>query len=97
MIEEHQKERGLPSIPSVSRNPAANQPNPNALGSAPVTIDFCCPVCRAKQELNASCRRCAADLTLVVKARQRLAYLHSLPLTPDVRVEIASLSPSISP
>lgn len=37
-----------------------------------------CPVCRARQPLQASCRRCEADLQLYVKALQslRLAEQH---------------------
>ncbi len=38
-------------------------------------IDFRCPVCRAAQTLRETCRRCQADLSLVVRARRRLAYL----------------------
>ena len=40
-----------------------------------VSIQIVCPVCRAKQECQATCRRCAADLSLLVKATrsQRLA------------------------
>ncbi|HEY4261803.1 MAG TPA: hypothetical protein VGM98_16650, partial [Schlesneria sp.] len=37
--------------------------------------DFRCPVCRAAQTLREICRRCQADLSLVVRARRRLAYL----------------------
>jgi hypothetical protein len=37
--------------------------------------DFRCPVCRAAQPLRQTCRRCQADLSLVVRARRRLAYL----------------------
>ena len=36
---------------------------------------FRCPVCRANQPLRPQCRRCRTDLSLVVRARQRLAYL----------------------
>lgn len=36
---------------------------------------FQCPVCRASQTLRDTCRRCQADLSLVVRAHQRLAYL----------------------
>ena len=36
---------------------------------------FQCPVCRAKQALTATCRRCRADLSLVVKVQGRIAYL----------------------
>jgi hypothetical protein len=36
---------------------------------------FCCPVCRASQSLSETCRRCQADLRLVVRARLRLAYV----------------------
>jgi hypothetical protein len=37
--------------------------------------DFRCPVCRAAQALRETCRRCQADLSLVVRARRRLGYL----------------------
>jgi len=37
--------------------------------------DFRCPVCRARQPLRETCRRCEADLRLVVRARLRMAYL----------------------
>ncbi len=37
--------------------------------------DFRCPVCRAAQTLRETCRRCQADLSLVVRAHRRLAYL----------------------
>ena len=36
---------------------------------------FRCPVCRARQTLSETCRRCQADLRLVVGARRRLNYL----------------------
>lgn len=35
--------------------------------------DFRCPVCRAAQALRETCRRCEADLSLVVRAHRRLA------------------------
>jgi len=38
-------------------------------------LDFRCPVCRAKQTLRATCRRCYADLRLVASARRRIEYL----------------------
>ena len=37
--------------------------------------NFRCPVCRASQTLREICRRCEADLSLVVRAHRRLAYL----------------------
>ena len=36
---------------------------------------FRCPVCRAAQPLQENCRRCQADLRLVVCAQRRLAYV----------------------
>lgn len=36
---------------------------------------FRCPVCRASQTLSATCRRCQADLSLVVRARLRLEFV----------------------
>lgn len=36
---------------------------------------FRCPVCRASQPLQVTCRRCGADLQLVVRAHHRLAYI----------------------
>jgi hypothetical protein len=36
---------------------------------------FRCPVCRASQALSETCRRCRADLRLVVRARRRLEYV----------------------
>jgi len=41
-------------------------------------FSFRCPVCRARQALQEDCRRCGADLRLVVRAHRRLAYLLSL-------------------
>ena len=37
--------------------------------------EFRCPVCRARQSLQPECRRCHADLSLVVKAHQRAEHL----------------------
>ncbi len=37
--------------------------------------EFRCPVCRAAQTLRETCRRCQADLSLVVRARRRLDYV----------------------
>ncbi len=34
-----------------------------------------CPVCRALQPLQETCRRCAADLQLVILAHSRVTYL----------------------
>jgi hypothetical protein len=31
--------------------------------------ELLCPVCRAKQTTQVTCRRCSADLSLLVKAR----------------------------
>lgn len=43
--------------------------------------NFRCPVCRAAQPLQETCRRCRADLRLVLLAQRRLAYLQrALPL-----------------
>jgi hypothetical protein len=36
---------------------------------------FRCPVCRASQTLRETCRRCQADLRLVVGVRRRIDYL----------------------
>jgi hypothetical protein len=38
-------------------------------------LHYRCPVCRASQTLSAACRRCRADLGLVVRAYRRLAYV----------------------
>lgn len=54
--------------------------------------EFCCPVCRARQQLSPKCRRCQADLTLVVKARLRLAYLRSLPFSAETQAKIDELT-----
>jgi primosomal protein N' len=40
------------------------------------TTEFRCPVCRAQQPLQPVCRRCHADLSLVVKAHQHAAQLY---------------------
>ena len=40
--------------------------------------NFRCPVCRAGQPLQNDCRRCQADLSLVVSAHQRVEYLLTL-------------------
>ena len=37
--------------------------------------EFRCPVCRARQTLRETCRRCQADLRLVARAHRRVAYL----------------------
>ena len=39
-------------------------------------LSFRCPVCRASQALNEECRRCQADLSLVVRAHRRLLYVN---------------------
>ena len=39
--------------------------------------DFRCPVCRARQPLQETCRRCKADLSLVVGAHRRVEYLRA--------------------
>lgn len=36
-----------------------------------------CPVCRAVQPFNEQCRRCRADLSLVVAARRRLNFVRA--------------------
>jgi uncharacterized protein YpiB (UPF0302 family) len=41
----------------------------------PSPAKFRCPVCHARQELQAQCRRCQADLTRVVGAYRRLEHL----------------------
>jgi hypothetical protein len=63
---------------------------------AGAAAEFRCPVCRARQELSETCRRCQADLTLAVKIRQRLWYLQALPPSPGVQAEIAAICPSES-
>lgn len=35
-----------------------------------------CPACRARQPLQDRCRRCAADMTLLVKIRRRIDWLN---------------------
>lgn len=37
--------------------------------------DFKCPVCRKRQDLQTTCARCQADLSLVVAARRRIEFL----------------------
>lgn len=44
---------------------------------AEISSNFKCPVCRARQALQSCCRRCNADLSLVVAARERIGYLLS--------------------
>lgn len=39
---------------------------------------FRCPACRAAQPLRETCRRCQADLCLVVRAHRRLAHVARL-------------------
>jgi hypothetical protein len=46
---------------------------------------FRCPVCRAAQTLRETCRRCQADLSLVVRAHRRLAHLESLLANAEAR------------
>jgi hypothetical protein len=36
---------------------------------------FRCPACRARQPLREECRRCQADLSLMVRAHRRVHYL----------------------
>lgn len=36
--------------------------------AAQFDLEICCPVCRARQSARPECRRCAADLTLLVHA-----------------------------
>lgn len=36
---------------------------------------FRCPVCRASQTASDTCRRCQADLSLVMRAYRRLAWV----------------------
>jgi hypothetical protein len=38
-------------------------------------MSFRCPACRARQPLQDECRRCAADLSLVVRAWRRVEFL----------------------
>ena len=46
--------------------------------SSKAESNFRCPVCRASQTLQNKCRRCKADLSLVVLAHQRVNYLLTL-------------------
>lgn len=39
---------------------------------------FRCPVCRASQTLGDTCRRCQADLRLVLQVHRRLAHVQRL-------------------
>lgn len=39
---------------------------------------FRCPVCRASQTLGETCRRCQADLRLVLRVHRRLAHVQRL-------------------
>lgn len=43
----------------------------------PDRLEFRCPVCRARQQLQECCRRCKADLRLVVRAHRRAGYLNT--------------------
>ena len=43
--------------------------------SSKAESNFRCPVCRAGQTLQNKCRRCKADLSLVVLAHQRVNFL----------------------
>jgi len=54
----------------------ANEPRANessagesSTGGPPVE-ELVCPVCRAKQPPQVTCRRCSADLSLLVKVRR---------------------------
>ena len=38
----------------------------------PGTHDISCPVCRARQKQQPACRRCSADLRLVIKTRRSI-------------------------
>ncbi len=40
-------------------------------------VGFACPVCRAKQTPAVTCRRCKADLQLLCRALDRVAFLKS--------------------
>ncbi|OED37086.1 hypothetical protein AB833_24930 [Chromatiales bacterium (ex Bugula neritina AB1)] len=68
-------------------------------------VNFQCPVCRARQPLQSQCRRCQADLSLVVKVRERINYLarlrESLPDSdsrlPAIADELHLLAPNLLP
>ena len=68
--------------------------------------NFRCPACRARQPLQNRCRRCQADLSLVVLAHQRLNYLLTVldqavdPHAPQIqllRSELKLLAPRCLP
>ena len=40
-----------------------------------VSSRFQCPACRARQSFQSECRRCGADLSLIVAARRRIAFI----------------------
>jgi hypothetical protein len=51
--------------PSASESSASE----SSAGGPPVE-ELVCPVCRAKQTPQVTCRRCSADLSLLVQARR---------------------------
>lgn len=51
---------------------------------------FRCPVCRAAQTLRETCRRCQADLRLVVRAYARLDYVERQHAEAVSRGDVAS-------
>lgn len=53
---------------------SSNAESSNAESS---NADFQCPVCRARQVLTDSCRRCKADLSLLARLRQRAEFLQT--------------------
>jgi hypothetical protein len=66
---------------------------------------FRCPVCRASQPLRETCRRCQADLSLVVRAHRRLTHLKGLQAetlasgdgerAQEIKTELRWLAPSV--
>jgi len=54
--------------------------------------EFRCPACRARQPRQNQCRRCGADLSLLVRIHNRIDYLLADPSDTHQR-ELAVLDP----
>lgn len=62
------------------------------MSSSELTVqEFCCPVCRAKQTPQPVCRRCSADLDLLLRAYNRAEFVRhelSQEISEDARKQL---------
>jgi len=47
---------------------------PHQVNTVESSLEFTCPICRAKQTVRSQCRRCSADLDLYAKAILSLRF-----------------------